>query len=334
MNISHQLETTEQGHRCTVCGQFWKKQPFLNLGCPGVKVYAWGKWPEHLLTKKQMSDAGFQTGKKLPPPAGLCWREKSPDGKMWLYDKHQGVPKKPLSDEARANLKAAAEKSSAGWYCVRCGHSTGYVDRKGHFHARHHSPPGLCDTCIDHESAADWARELLTGEFLILDTETSGLSAGYNEIVQIAVINQSGETLLDTYINPRHPERLLEKGENGISASDINEITPDMLLDAPIWPDVYARLLEITAERKVVIYNAGFDEGMIAGDCERHSIQHHPLDADCAMRVYARFCGEWSRYYNDYRYQTLTGGHTALSDCLACLDVIRGMAEQKGQSDE
>lgn len=325
--MTHQLEPTEHGgQRCTVCGQTWKNTPISD--CPGATVYAWGQWPENLLTKKQLGDAGFQTGKKLPPPAGVVWRSKSPDGMMYLYDRAQGVPKKQLSDEARANLKAAAEKSRAGWYCICCGHPTGWIDSKGYFRPQYFNPPGLCMRCADRGASENWARGLLADECFIIDTEATGLRAGYNEIVQIAVINQAGETLLDTYVNPQHPERLLVK-DDGISASDINGIAPDMLLNAPIWPDVYARLLEIVAGRKAVIYNVEFDEAMIAGDCKRHGIQHQPLDADCAMLMYAQWYGEWSNYWGDYKWQSLDGGHTALSDCLACLDLIRGMAEQK-----
>ena len=329
--MNHQLTPTDNGYRCTVCEQDWKNLPVST--CPGAKVYRWGKWPENLLTRKQMSDAGFQTGKKLPPPAGAVWRDKSTNGIMYLYDRAQGIPKKLISDEARARLKAAAAKSKEGWYCTRCGHPTGWVDSKGYFHAQHFNPPALCMECADHEAAQVWAREILSGEVIILDTETTGLSAGYSEIAQIALINGAGQTLLDTYVNVQHPERLLEKNDQGISASDINGITPDMLLDAPAWPAVYARLLEITAGRKVVIYNAGFDEGMIEADCRRHGLPHQPLDADCAMLMFAQWYGEWSRYHGDYKWQLLDGGHTALSDCLACLAVIRSMAEQKERAE-
>jgi DNA polymerase III subunit epsilon len=323
--MTHQLEPTDSGQRCAICGQSWKNPPTSD--CPGVMVYAWGKWPEHLLTKKQMSDAGLQTGKKLPPPSGVVWRGKSPGGVMYLYDRGQGVPKKQLNEKALASLKAAAEKSRQGWYCTRCGHPVGFVDSKGYFRARYLNPPGLCFRCSDRESAQAWARGLLADECLILDTETTGLDAGHNEIVQIAVINPAGETLFDTYVNPQHPERLLERNKFGLSASDINGITPDLLLGAPTWPAVYARLLEIVAGHKLVIYNAEFDEAMLAADCARHGLQHQPFDADCAMLAYAQFIGDWSSYWKDYRWQSLNGGHTALSDCLACLGLLRGMAE-------
>lgn len=327
---THQLESTEsigkQAYTCTICRQTWLNKPTSD--CPGVPVYRWGQWPEHLFTKKQMSAEGFQTGRKLPPPAGMAWREKSPNGRMYLYDRAQGVPKKALSAEALAKLKAAAAKARQGWYCTRCGHPTGWVDSKGYFHAQYFNPPGLCMTCADREAAQQWAREFLAGGFLILDTETTGLSAGRDEIVQIAVIDQTGAVLLDTYVNATRPDRLISRGKDGVSASDINGITPDMLLDAPTWPSVYARLTEIVAGRKVIIYNAEFDTAMIDGDCARHGIKPVEMDAYCAMLIYAQYIGDYSSYWRDYRWHPLNGGHTALADCLACLDVIRRMADQ------
>jgi DNA polymerase III subunit epsilon len=44
------------------------------------------------------------------------------------------------------------------------------------------------------------------------------------------------------------------------------------------------------------------------------------------MEWYAQYYGEWSSYYEDYKWQPLNGGHNAIVDCLACLDLIKEMA--------
>ena len=292
-----------------------------------LPTYRWGEWPEHLLTKKQMAEAGFQTGQRLPPPAAQVYRSKSPGGVMYLYDRNAGVPKKPITPEQRETLRKASEKSRASWYCTRCGQPTGNVDSRGRFYHVPKTPPGLCLICEARESAIEWARDLLEKRnFVILDTETTGLSAGHDEIVQIAVIDHTGKTLLDTYVKPQHPERLTER-TNGRSASDINGITPEMLTSAPTWPEVAAQLWPLLVDKTLVIYNAQYDTAMICGDCRRHRIPVPDLaDADCAMLMYAEFCGEWSTYYNSFKWQPLNGGHTALEDCHATLQVIREMA--------
>lgn len=56
----------------------------------------------------------------------------------------------------------------------------------------------------DRQAAIDAAAEYLR-DCVILDTETTGLHDA--EIVQIAVIDHAGTVLLDTLVNPPHPER-------------------------------------------------------------------------------------------------------------------------------
>lgn len=316
---THQLETLPNGRfRCVICTLHWNRVPTTD--CPGVPVYRWGEWPPHLLTKKQMDDSGFQTGQKLPPPAGVVFRAKSPGNKMWLYDRNQGVPKRQVSPEQKAQLQERAQQIQTGWRCTRCG------DRL----RRYIKGGGLCDICRDHARAVDWARFRLASEtpFLILDTETTGLTPGYNEIIQLSVIDSTGAVLLNTLIQAQNPERMFESDGQHQCAYDIHGIHPDALKDAPTFPQVYEQLQAIVADRKVVIYNAAYDIGMLDGDCRRHNLQ--PLETDeweCAMEWYSEWFGDWSYHWRDYRWQPLNGGHSALEDCQAVLNRIYEMAE-------
>lgn len=316
----HQLDQVDNRYRCTICKNSWKYEPTTE--CPGVPVYGWGEWPKHLLTKKQMSDAGFQTGKNLPPPAGVVFRSKSPGGKMWLYDRSQGVTKKPISEQARANLKEAAKKSRQGWYCVRCGEPTGWVNSKGYFHAQYLNPPGLCMHCHDKESVQRWAIAALSEEpsALILDTETTALDG---EIIQLAIIDTSGKVLLNTLVQPQEPERIIASG-----AFEVHGIHPDKLVGAPTFPEVYERIRTMTEGRHVIIYNAEFDIDRLWSDCIRHALPKIICDEwSCAMIAYAAWYGQYSYYWKDYKWQPLNGGHDALGDCRAVLGLLHEMAE-------
>jgi hypothetical protein len=47
----------------------------------------------------------------------------------------------------------------------------------------------------------------------------------------------------------------------------------------------------------------------------------------CAMDEYSHFIGEWSDYYNDYKWQKLPRAtHNVIEDCLAVLKIIKEMA--------
>ena len=241
--VPETLQPSDYGLTCTVCGNRWVKPPISP--CPGVKLYPWGQWPEHLLTRKQLNDAGFSTTSKLlPAPAGAVRREKSPDGLMFLYDRNTATPKRVLSDEEKAMRAEVARKIAARRLCPRCG-------RK-----KERLQDDYCERCGDHLAARDFARGILqqcageADDIRILDSETTGLDAGYNEIIELAVIDGRGKVLIDTRIKPLHPERMLERGESGICASDIHGIKPEVLADAPTFRSADRDILQVRVGRR------------------------------------------------------------------------------------
>ena len=58
----------------------------------------------------------------------------------------------------------------------------------------------------DRQATIDWAQALLRdpSRWVMLDTETTGLGEA-DEIVQIAVISPSGETLINSLLRPSKP---------------------------------------------------------------------------------------------------------------------------------
>lgn len=107
------------------------------------------------------------------------------------------------------------------------------------------------------------ARRWLEQNALFLDTETSGLHAGA-EIVEITLIDSSGEAVLDTLVRPERPIPP--------ALTRIHGIDNRMVADAPRWPQLHERLLDIIEGRPVVIYNADFDLRMLAQVAQRHAL--------------------------------------------------------------
>ncbi len=323
--MKHKPVATESGWMCETCKRTWKQEPnWLEvIDCLGMPVYSWGQWPEHLLTKKQLDEAGLQTGKKLPPPAGLVYRKKSPGGKMYLYDKNQGVPKHAMTEQQLAALAKAQEMSKpVDIHCPRCHESICTVTTKRAAEMK----PRLCQTCKDHFRAAKQALAWLAEPLLVLDFETTGLDTD-DQIIQAGVINQDGDVLIDTLIKPTIPIPA--------SATRIHHITDEMVASAPSFAEVYPRLAEVLEGQIVVIYNAEFDVSFLYHDCRRNSLKSIEFTSRCAMRLYAKFVGEWSNRYMDYRFQSLPyGDHSALGDCLGTLRLLKEIAaeaEEKGE---
>lgn len=175
--------------------------------------------------------------------------------------------------------------------------------------------------------AAQW----LEHNALILDTETTGLD-GDAEVIELAVIDCTGQALIDTLVRPARPIPA--------DATAIHGITDQMVATAPSWADVRGQLLELIASgRHLVIYNAGYDLRLIRQSDAMQGLETPPMAAHCAMLTYAEHWGEIDRRGTGYRWQRLGNAaaqqgveiqgtaHRALADCLTTLGILRAIAK-------
>lgn len=176
----------------------------------------------------------------------------------------------------------------------------------------------------DREQAAQWARTLLgRADWCILDTETTGLRHDA-EIVQIAILEPTGQVLLDTLVKPVRPIPW--------DATAIHHITNEMVADAPSFLSIAPALRELIGGLTVAIYNADFDERMLqqsalACGWTDYDLPIFSADYTDVMEPYSQWVGAWNSRFGSYTWQRLPGGdHTALGDARATLAVIQRMA--------
>lgn len=178
------------------------------------------------------------------------------------------------------------------------------------------------------QRSIEWARAaMLDPTTVFLDTETTGLD-GRAEIVDIGVVDIHGEVLLDTLVRP----------VRGIpwGASRIHGILDHHVRDAPSWTDIHPRLMPLLLGRRVVIFNARYDQRMIEQCCAQFRLDAFPCEWECAMLAYAGFVGELNASGRGYRWHKLEkaatafgirpGGHRACADAEACRQVVHRMA--------
>ncbi len=291
------------------------------------KYTAWPSVPENLKTKTGLGKLGLRLAKGQEPVAVKThWHYSKPD--YLLYDVGQAIPKRKMSEKQKEALAAARKKAMTTACCDR------FV---GDINWRYDGD--LCISCYAAKeerrdearlerarlAASEWAQGVLADDrAIILDTETTGLDV-FAQIVEITIIDIKGEPLINTLVKPQAGEggRLIPS-----EAANIHGITDQDVAQAPTWPEIHDQVNEILhGASRVVIYNAGYDRGLLIQSAGRWGLEMADFKDECAMVEYAAFAGHWSDYHGSFTWQPLGGGHRALGDCLTTLERIKEMAE-------
>lgn len=174
-------------------------------------------------------------------------------------------------------------------------------------------------------------------KYVILDTETTGLERG--EIVQIAVVDQSGEVLMNEYVKPVNPIPH--------EATRIHGITDAMVKDASPFAFIRLKLQPILTGTHVIVYNAVYDRKMLHQSAEAAGIpkvEWKELSLwHCAMEEFAAIYGDFNERTQSFRWQKLSTAaafygigqpveHTALADCLTTLSLVKHMRGELSKS--
>lgn len=163
---------------------------------------------------------------------------------------------------------------------------------------------------------------------IILDSETTGLRARENDILQLAIIDDQGNVLFNEYMKPT-------KKTAWPDAEAINGISPNIVKDKQPLLFYKDQIQEIINKADSIIgYNLQFDLSflMLAGI----RIPRDVVQID-VMHEFAPIYGEWNEYYETYKWQKLTtaaayygydgiaNAHDALADTRMTLFVYRAM---------
>lgn len=166
-------------------------------------------------------------------------------------------------------------------------------------------------------------------DYVVLDTETTGLEYD-DEIVEIAIVSNTGEVLLNTLVKPYSPM------PPDCYAVKIHGITNKMLENAPRWHEIHEQVQNIVKNNKVIIYNEKFDSRLIEQTCSKYGLKSPLKQTHCAMLEYGKWFGDgrWHKLSKAVEYMGLSfegQQHRALSDCLATLAVYQMMQTKTKQ---
>ena len=152
--------------------------------------------------------------------------------------------------------------------------------------------------------------------YVVFDVETTGLSATYDKIIELAAVKMQNGNIIDKFerfVNPHH----------ALSATtiELTGITDDMVRNAPEIEQVIKDFYEFIGDGILVAHNATFDMGFLYEGYRRSGVDHfnHPVIDTLEL---ARFLhpelkthrlGTLTKKFNI----ELTQAHRAIFDCEA-----------------
>lgn len=194
---------------------------------------------------------------------------------------------------------------------------------------------------MSRKHAIESARAILDTSHLVIDTETTGLGDDA-EIVEIAVVDATGKTILDTFIRPTCPIPA--------QATAIHGITDSMVMAAPLFIEAWPLLYAIMRDKVILTYNAPYDRRLIEQSLMMHGLTRPQVRAQIAgshtyqdiMTVFAEYYGEFNNNNGGYKWKSLDfaagycklqdwSKHRALGDAQTARAVLLHMAVGEGE---
>jgi len=173
-------------------------------------------------------------------------------------------------------------------------------------------------------------------DYLILDTETTGLSKK-DEVIELGIIDMDGNTIYHSLFKP--------KCQIGIAAMAVHRITLADVEDAPRFSEEWEKIKGILDRETILIYNAGFDLRMLNQTARIYNCGEllNKKNVHCVMRGYARHHGQLNPRTGKYQWIKLEQAlrnekipisqtHRVIGDCLMTLALVKKVGKVWEQS--
>lgn len=152
-------------------------------------------------------------------------------------------------------------------------------------------------------------------DYVVFDLETTGVSPYNDEVIEISAVKARKGKVVEEFSELVNPKRTIP-----FAASRVNNITDDMVSDAPFFDEVLRHFLEFVGEDVLVGHNIQcFDMKFIYRDCERYFHQLITNDYVDTLILAKRCFPEWRHRrlgdLADYYGISTQGAHRALADC-------------------
>ncbi len=172
---------------------------------------------------------------------------------------------------------------------------------------------------------SNYVREIID-DYCILDTETTGLSAYYDEIIEVGIIRVRNNTIVDQYAQLIHPNNPIDG-----FITNLTGITNEMVENMPQIEAVKDAVLSFLGEDIIIGHNTSFDIRFLE-EAFGGSLHNKYMDTvQFARKVYPELMHH--RLSDLCEYLSLsTNTHRSLADCIATKELYDAI-KSKMESD-
>ena len=110
---------------------------------------------------------------------------------------------------------------------------------------------------------------MLTRGIAVIDFETTGLSAGYDRVIEVAAVIVREGKVIDSFVELMHPGRRVPW-----EITQLTGITDAMLRGRPAPEAVMPALRDFLGDRVCVAHNASFDSRFFTAEMQRARLDH------------------------------------------------------------
>lgn len=167
----------------------------------------------------------------------------------------------------------------------------------------------------------------IVSDYCVLDTETTGLSAYYDEVIQIGILRVRNGEITDRY------EQLV-KPENEIDGfiTSLTGITNEMVADKPSIENVKSDVLAFLGSDVIVGHNTSFDIRFLAAGFQEDISNEYMDTLQFARKLYPELSHHRLSDLSEYLHLT-NNEHRAIADCVTTKELyetMKAVMAQKG----
>ncbi len=175
-------------------------------------------------------------------------------------------------------------------------------------------------------SSTNYTKQIID-DYCVLDTETTGLSAYYDEIIEIGILRVRGNAIVDQYSQLIQP-----KYEIDDFITELTGITNEMVAGMPSIMDVKDVILSFIGSDIIVGHNTSFDMRFLNAGIN-HELSNHYMDTmQFARKLYPNL--KHHRLSDMTEYLDLSNNeHRAVADCISTkelYDAEKALMAEKG----